>query len=116
MITQSGDPKYMMIAWISCHRPIGRSPSMPTIDQYCMLPWHQRRSRRMNSGRLVGFSSQLSNSSAITRTSQPAPRICAASTWSWLSTCPPSGPVPRRIGSWQWSTKGPMRMAALWPQ
>src|SRR5690348_5631371 len=38
----------------------------------------------MKAGRLGGFSSQLSSSSAMTRTSKPAARISAASTWSWL--------------------------------
>src|ERR1043165_8974881 len=49
-----------------------------------MLPWHQRRSRRMNSINVGGFSSQPRFSSGRTRTSYPAARIRAASIWSWL--------------------------------
>src|SRR5438477_451326 len=37
-----------------------------------MLPWHQRRSRRMNSRSVGGVSSQPRSSSGKTRTSKPA--------------------------------------------
>ena len=46
---------------------------------------------------------EAARSSGSTRTSQPARRISTASTWSWLSTRPPSGGGPGRVGSRQWS-------------
>ena len=66
---QPGAPTYMRIASRSWTRLSGRRPGMASRRQYCMLPWHQRRSRLMKSGRAAGFSSQLWSSSASTRTS-----------------------------------------------
>ncbi len=70
----------------------------------------------MKSCSVGGFSSNEPLSSASTCTLYPAPRIKAASTWSWLRTKPPSGGEPESRGSRQWRMKAPVRTMALWPQ
>ena len=91
---QAGPDTYIRIASQSCSRPMACRPGRPTRCRYCQLPWHQRRSRLTKSDRVGGFSSKLPVSSGSTRTCQPARRISTASTWSWLSTRPPSGGRP----------------------
>ena len=67
--SQAGAPRYMAIASNSWQRLTGSSRGNVSSCRYCMLPWHQRRSRRMNSSAFGGFSSQLPSSSGSTRTS-----------------------------------------------
>ena len=113
---QAGEPKNIRIAKASWKRLTGLMPGRPSRCQYCMLPWHQRRSRRMNSSSVAGFSSKLWCSKGSTRTSKPARRISTASIWSWLSTWPPTSTPSGSTGNWQCVMNGLRRMAALWPQ
>ncbi len=66
---QPGEPRNIRIANRSWQRLTNFRPGRLRKRQYCRLPRHQRRSRRMNSIRFGGFSSQLSCSSGTTRTS-----------------------------------------------
>ena len=49
-------------------------------------------------------------------TAQPARRISAASTKSWLRMCPPNGARPGSAGNPAAAANAAVRMAALWPQ
>src|SRR6202023_3012094 len=49
-------------------------------------------------------------------TVQPARRMSAASTKSWLRMCPPNGGLPGRSGRPAAPVKASRRMIALWPQ
>ena len=69
MAIHAGEPRYIQIANIRWKRLTGFRPGMLSSFQYCMLPWHQRRSRRLNSISVGGFSSQLTPSTGSTRTS-----------------------------------------------
>ena len=113
---QAGMPANIRIAQKSWNRLAGSRPGMASRRRYCRLPWHQRVSRRANSARVGGFSSHDPASSGMTRTSKPARRISAASTWSCDRIGPPSGGLPGRMGSLQSRAKGSMRTIALWPQ
>src|ERR1022692_3239667 len=69
---QAGELRYIQIANSNWKRLTGFRPGMRRSCQYCMLPWHQRRSRRLNSITVGGFSSQLNPSTGRTLTSYPA--------------------------------------------
>ena len=66
---QAGEPRYIWIANSNWKRLTGFRPGMLSNCQYCMLPCSQRRSRRLNSISVGGFSSQLMPSTGSTRTS-----------------------------------------------
>ena len=70
----------------------------------------------MKSSSVGGFSSKLAVSTGSTRHSYPARRISAASIWSWLRMCPPSGGVPGSTGRRHFALNGAVRISALWPQ
>src|ERR1035441_6784874 len=67
MAIQAGELRYIQIANNNWNRLIGFRPGMRKSCQYCILPWHQRRSRRLNSISVRGFSFHPNNSNAKTK-------------------------------------------------
>ncbi len=66
---QAGEPANISMAKTSWKRLTGLRPGSAMKKAYCSVPWSQRRSRRMNSTIVGGFSSQPRSSSGRTRTS-----------------------------------------------